>query len=204
MLYCSCYIIITINIHYRSSFASIYWTDYWMFLTLGLRSNAEKAFTFIIFIYFSIIPIKFGLSYAKTVLMLFEKKKTAQGSPLSPTSLVLAPDQDGDSLQYNSSTSTIVSLNIKVKFLSFKSMWNTMECKRDRFTGALGGARESHWERISHALKNFDDYSQISVFAILAQISHTRTWTTSTLSIWIKLQQKILCEKTNFPIVSHG
>ena len=36
-----------------------------------------------------------------------------------------------------------------------KSMWNTMECERDSSSGALGGARETHWERISHALKCF-------------------------------------------------
>ena len=29
------------------------------------------------------------------------------------------------------------------------SMWNTMECKRDCFSGALGGARETYWERVS-------------------------------------------------------
>ena len=34
-----------------------------------------------------------------------------------------------------------------------KSMWNTIECKRDGFSGALGGARKTHWERVSHALK---------------------------------------------------
>ena len=34
-----------------------------------------------------------------------------------------------------------------------KSMWNTMRCKRDNFSGALGGARETHRERVSHALK---------------------------------------------------
>ena len=34
-----------------------------------------------------------------------------------------------------------------------KSMWNTMECKRDSFSGALGGATKTHWERVSHALK---------------------------------------------------
>ena len=28
-------------------------------------------------------------------------------------------------------------------------MWNTMECKRNGFSGALGGARETHWERVS-------------------------------------------------------
>ena len=27
-----------------------------------------------------------------------------------------------------------------------KSMWNTMECKSDTFSGALGGGRETHWE----------------------------------------------------------
>ena len=31
-------------------------------------------------------------------------------------------------------------------------MWNTMECKRDSFSGALGGARETHWEYVSHRL----------------------------------------------------
>ena len=32
-------------------------------------------------------------------------------------------------------------------------MWNTMECKRDSFSGALGGVRETHWECVSHHLK---------------------------------------------------
>ena len=48
----------------------------------------------------------------------------------------------------------------------FKSMWNTMECKRDSSSGAFGGARETidlykhrsmretHWERVSHRHKN--------------------------------------------------
>ena len=36
-----------------------------------------------------------------------------------------------------------------------KTMWNTMECKRDSFSGAVGGARETHWDRVSHALKEF-------------------------------------------------
>ena len=31
-------------------------------------------------------------------------------------------------------------------------MCNTMECKRDSFSGAFGGARGTHWERVSHAL----------------------------------------------------
>ena len=35
-----------------------------------------------------------------------------------------------------------------------KSMWNTMECKWDGFSGALGGTRETHWERVSHALNS--------------------------------------------------
>ena len=35
-----------------------------------------------------------------------------------------------------------------------KSMWNTMKCKRDSFSGVLGGAKETHWERVSHALKS--------------------------------------------------
>ena len=29
-----------------------------------------------------------------------------------------------------------------------------MECKRDSFNGALGGARETHWEYVSHCLKS--------------------------------------------------
>ena len=33
-----------------------------------------------------------------------------------------------------------------------KSMWNAMECERDSFSD-LGGAKETHWERISHARK---------------------------------------------------
>ena len=32
-------------------------------------------------------------------------------------------------------------------------MWNTIECDRDSFSGAFGEATETHWERISHALK---------------------------------------------------
>ena len=32
-------------------------------------------------------------------------------------------------------------------------MLNTMECKRDSFSGAPGGVRETHWEYVSHALK---------------------------------------------------
>ena len=28
-----------------------------------------------------------------------------------------------------------------------------MECKRDSFSGAFGGAKETYWERVSHALK---------------------------------------------------
>ena len=27
-----------------------------------------------------------------------------------------------------------------------------MECKRDKFSGAIDGARETHWKRVSHAL----------------------------------------------------
>ena len=53
---------------------------------------------------------------------------------------------------------------------SLKSMWNTMECKSDSLSGAPGGAGESHWERVSHALENFDDYSQITVLGISARI----------------------------------
>ena len=49
-----------------------------------------------------------------------------------------------------------VSTILKVEFLFlpmlFKSMWNTMECKRDNFSGALGGGGESHWECVSHGL----------------------------------------------------
>ena len=33
-----------------------------------------------------------------------------------------------------------------------KSMWNTMECKRDSFSGALGGARETNWDCVSHRI----------------------------------------------------
>ena len=44
-----------------------------------------------------------------------------------------------------------------------KSMWNTMECKRDSFSSALGGARETHWERVSHALNTLIVFSQIFV-----------------------------------------
>ena len=33
-------------------------------------------------------------------------------------------------------------------------MWNTMECKSDSFSD-LGGAKETHWERISHARNGF-------------------------------------------------
>ena len=36
--------------------------------------------------------------------------------------------------------------------LRIKSMWNTMKCKKDSFSGALGGARETHWECVSHRL----------------------------------------------------
>ena len=43
-----------------------------------------------------------------------------------------------------------------------KSMWNTMECKRDGFSGALGGARETHWECVSHALKITSHFYWIS------------------------------------------
>ena len=53
---------------------------------------------------------------------------------------------------------------------SLKSMKNTIECKRDSLSGAPDGAGESHWERVSHTLKNFDDYSQINVSGISARI----------------------------------
>ena len=43
-----------------------------------------------------------------------------------------------------------ISLYLK---LLLKSMWNTMECERDGFSGAFGGATETRWERVSHALK---------------------------------------------------
>ena len=42
------------------------------------------------------------------------------------------------------------------KIKNIQSMWNTMDAKRDNFSGALGGARETHWERVSHALKDFE------------------------------------------------
>ena len=35
---------------------------------------------------------------------------------------------------------------------STKSMGNIMVCKRYSFSGILGGARETHGERVSHAL----------------------------------------------------
>ena len=34
-----------------------------------------------------------------------------------------------------------------------KHTWNTMECERESFSGALGGARETHWQCVSHCLK---------------------------------------------------
>ena len=40
---------------------------------------------------------------------------------------------------------------------------STMECKRDSFNSAPGGARETHWERVTHRLKvmwKFDITSQ--------------------------------------------
>ena len=39
-------------------------------------------------------------------------------------------------------------------FDSLKAMWNIMECKRDSFSGVLGGARETRWECVSHCLKS--------------------------------------------------
>ena len=35
----------------------------------------------------------------------------------------------------------------------FKTEQNTTKCKRDSFSGALRETRETHWERVSHALK---------------------------------------------------
>ena len=43
-------------------------------------------------------------------------------------------------------------------------MWNTMECKRDSFSGVLGGARETRWECVSHRL-NF----AVEVFSVLPE-----------------------------------
>ena len=31
--------------------------------------------------------------------------------------------------------------------------WNTMECERDSLSGVFSGAKETHWERVSHTLK---------------------------------------------------
>ena len=41
--------------------------------------------------------------------------------------------------------------NVRAMYI-FKSVWNTMECKRDSFIGALSGARETHREYVSHHL----------------------------------------------------
>ena len=45
-----------------------------------------------------------------------------------------------------------------------KGMWNTMECKKDNFSGALGRARETHWECVSHALKGVKLILTVSTF----------------------------------------
>ena len=37
----------------------------------------------------------------------------------------------------------------------FKSMWNTMEYKKDSFSDALDEVRETHWERVPYAI-NFE------------------------------------------------
>ena len=45
------------------------------------------------------------------------------------------------------------SLTLLPYYFSVKSMWNTMKCKRDSFSGALDGTRETHWKYVSHRLK---------------------------------------------------
>ena len=49
-----------------------------------------------------------------------------------------------------SGTPSVISLAL---ILAIKSMWNAIECKRDSYSGAFGGARKTHWELVSHALK---------------------------------------------------
>ena len=38
-----------------------------------------------------------------------------------------------------------------------------MEYKRDSFSGTFGGATETHWERVSHALKNYQTVPELRI-----------------------------------------
>ena len=53
-----------------------------------------------------------------------------------------------------------------------QSMWNTMKCNRESFSGALGGVRETHWECVSHALNAYTRLLPITTY--LCRGTHIR------------------------------
>ena len=59
-----------------------------------------------------------------------------------------------------------------------KMMSNTMECKRDSFSGALGGVRETYWKCVSHHL-------EASFFTENCKfLSNTSIYTLNWLPLW--------------------
>ena len=72
------------------------------------------------------------------------------------------------------------SCEVMSTFHITKAMWNTMECKRDSFSGVLGGARETRWECVSHRLK--------SLFLVFLRIiTSLRTYLNFTSEIFLVL-----------------
>ena len=70
-------------------------------------------------------------------------------------------------------------------------MWNTMECKRDSFSDALGGTREMHWERVSHALKFDLKFDLMTINSALTSHTYLPNFRSISRSI-LRLTEKII------------